>query len=222
MTLIFDYDGTLHDTAAPYGVAVREAAAWLTEQGCPPERELTDAALSRYLGMTAQEMWTDFMPGLDEGVRQEASAMIGRSMIRQVLGRQSRLYPGIPEALDALRKSGHRLLILSNCARSYMDAQREAFGLDRWFSGYFCAGDYGFRPKEEVFSILREAFPDRAYCMIGDRASDLRVALVHGLPSVGCAYGFGNDAELAEAKVRVRAPAELPAAVAALEAEGTR
>ena len=23
MTLIFDYDGTLHDTAAPYGVAVR-------------------------------------------------------------------------------------------------------------------------------------------------------------------------------------------------------
>lgn len=221
MTLIFDYDGTLHDTAAPYGVAVREAAAWLTEQGCPPERELTDAALSRYLGMTAPEMWADFMPGLDETLRQEASARIGQAMIRQVLGGQSRLYPGIPEALDALRQAGHTLLILSNCARSYMDAQRRAFGLDRWFAGYFCAGDYSFRPKEEVFTILRETFPDRAYCMVGDRASDLRVATVHGLPSVGCAYGFGNDAELADARERIQTPAELPGIVAALEAAGT-
>lgn len=218
MTLVFDYDGTLHDTAAPYGVAVREAAAWLAAQGCPPRRELTDAALTRYLGMTAPEMWADFMPGLEEGLRREASARIGRAMIRQVLSGQSRLYPGIPEALEALRRAGHRLLMLSNCARSYMDAQREAFGLDRWFEGYYCAGDYGFRPKEEVFSVLRGEHPDRAYCMIGDRASDIRVATVHGLPSVGCAYGFGTAAELADAALRVQSPAELPAAVAALSA----
>ena len=222
MTLIFDYDGTLHDTAAPYGAAVREVAAWLSAQGCPPQRDLTDAALSRYLGMTAPEMWADFMPGLDARLRQEASARIGQAMIRQVLAHQSRLYPGIPEALDALRRSGHRLLMLSNCARSYLDAQREAFGLDRWFDGYFCAGDYGFRPKEEVFSILREAFPDSGYCMIGDRASDIRVATVHGLPSLGCAYGFGGADELAAAWACVQAPAELPAAVAALERDAAR
>ena len=60
MVFVFDFDGTLHDTARLYGQAVRSALAALPSD-FSPQRSCTDEALSRYLGMTAQKMWEDFI-----------------------------------------------------------------------------------------------------------------------------------------------------------------
>ena len=56
--------------------------------------------------------------------------------------------------------------------------------------------------------------------MIGDRRMDIEGARARGLRSLGVLWGFGDAAELrlAGATGLVRAPAELPAAVAALPA----
>lgn len=46
-------------------------------------------------------------------------------------------------------------------------------------------------PKEEIFPAISQAFPG-PYLMIGDRATDRRVAQAHGFGFVGCAYGYGT------------------------------
>lgn len=210
MTLIFDYDGTLHNTAHLYGCAFRKAYAMLVEEGYAVERDYRDEDVSHYLGVSAPDMWHQFMPQLPEPLMKRASAMIGQEMIDGVLSGQAILYDGIPETLDTLKAMNYRLVILSNCRHAYMEAHRKALGLDRWFTDYFCAEDYGFIPKEDIFPILRQRCPDDSYLMIGDRSSDFRVGTINGLPTIGCAYGFGTEEELAVCDFVIQTPPELP------------
>ncbi len=218
MTLLFDYDGTLHNTGHLYGCAFRKAYAMLAAEGYAPPHDYRDEDVSKYLGVSAPEMWKDFMPQLSDEVWQRASAVIGSEMIDGVLNGRAILYDGIADTLTALKNRGFRLLILSNCRHAYMDAHRQALGLDRWFDGYFCAEDYGFIPKEEIFPFVKEAFPDSRYVMIGDRDSDFRVGQVNGLFTVGCAYGFGTEEERRVCDRVIAAPEELPAVLDSLPA----
>lgn len=209
MTLIFDYDGTIHNTKRLYGCAFRKAYQMLVNEGYAEEHFYSDDDVSKYLGVNAPDMWNDFMPQLPEEVWQRASMMIGSELIEGVLGGNAVLYDGIAEALDELKSSGFRMIILSNCRHSYMEAHRKAVGLDRWFTDYFCAEDYGFIPKEDIFPILKEKYPDDDYIMIGDRSSDFKVGIKNGLPVIGCEYGFGTPQELEVCTLTVSTPNEL-------------
>ncbi len=209
-TLIFDYDGTLHDTARLYGNAFRDAYRYLVSGGWAQEREYADEEVSGYLGMTAQEMWDRFMPQLPEAVRDEASAMIGSRMIAAIEDGGATLYPGTEATLDVLKEQGLEMVILLNCGSAYLAAHRVAFQLDRWFSGYYCSGDYAFAPKEEIFTVIRQRHPGQ-YVMIGDRASDLKVAEVHSIFSIACAYGFGGAEEWSSADRMIQSITQLPA-----------
>lgn len=216
MILLFDFDGTLHNTKRLYGEAFRKAYAWLTENGYAPDRHYSDEDVSCYLGVSAPDMWHSFMPDLPPEIMQKASSMIGREMIDGVLAGKAVFYDGITQALDALKAAGFRMMILSNCRHSYMEAHRRMLKLDRWFEDYFCAEDYDFIPKEDVFLRISHRYPGESFIMIGDRASDLQVGIVHRLPFVGCLYGFGSPDELHSASLLVRSPSELPSAIASL------
>ncbi|MBR5430386.1 MAG: HAD family hydrolase [Firmicutes bacterium] len=218
MALIFDFDGTLHNTAHLYGCAFRKAYAWLVEQGQAPAREYTDEEVSVWLGVSAPDMWKSFMPQLADPIWQQASTIIGREMVQQIKEGQALLYPGIPEALEELRSAGWRLLILSNYRHAYMEAHREFFGLDRWFDGYYCAEDFGFIPKEDIYDKIAADYPQEEHMIIGDRDSDFRVGLTHGRPVIGCKYGFGTAEELLVCNAVIDSPAALPDAVRRLSA----
>ena len=215
-TLIFDWDGTLHDTGRLYGRAFRKAYRWLVEQGHAPEREYRDAEVTCYLGMNARDMWDCFMPHLPRDVKNQASSIIGGEMIAEIDAGRAVLYPGAVQALNQLKAQGYEMVILSNCKRAYLQAHRKAFRLEQWFTGFYCCEDFDFAPKEEIFTALRPNHP-ADYAVIGDRASDLQVALTHHLCFVGCAYGFGGAGELAAATRIARSPAEIPGYIAALQ-----
>lgn len=194
MVLIFDYDGTIHDTACIYGHAVRSVLAELAQAGFTSEKECSDKSLSAYLGMTPRQMWEDFMPDLPADIRQKAIAKVGLLMREGILSGSARLYDGAEDLLSSLKAEGHTLVMLSNCGQDYMDTHRAYFSLDRWFSEYYCSGAYQDAPKEVIFETIRKAYPGR-YVMIGDRASDIRVGLLHHIPTIACGYGYGNEEE---------------------------
>lgn len=210
MTVIFDFDGTIHNTKHLYGCAFRKAYAMLVKEGYAPPRTYTDEDVSGYLGVSVPVMWQSFMPDLPQDIRHKASMMIGQEMIDGVERGEAVVYEGIFEALALLRQSGCRLLILSNCREAYMNAHRKALGLDNYFDGYFCAESFGFIPKEQIFPLLAERFPDTRYIMTGDRASDLQVGLTNHIPTIGCLYGFAEPDELSEADILVHTPQEIP------------
>jgi len=215
-TLVFDWDGTLHDTAALYGGALRETLKWLASQGYSVPVEQSDASLSRYLGVNARDMWRDFMPELPDDVKEECSWRTGENMVCRVRSGHAEMYGGAEECLRRFKADGYHLAILSNCKVPYMAAQREAFGLDRYFEEYYCSGAYDFQPKEEIFPYIRDRFPGE-YCMIGDRASDRTAARENGVLFVGCRYGFGTEEELAGSDAYADSAADLCRAVAGAE-----
>lgn len=216
MLLIFDFDGTLHDTKHLYGCALRKVCAGLTAEGFEVPQDLSDDSVSRYLGVNAPDMWNDFMPELPEEVKKRSSRAVGREMIESVVHGDARLFDGITQSLDKLKSDGHKLAILSNCRTRYMDAHRKRFGLDRWFSDYFCAEDYDFIPKQDIYPEIVKRH-GKAHIITGDRDSDFLVGTAHGIPVIGCAYGFGTEAERRVCDIVISSPYELPNAVKKLE-----
>ncbi len=196
MVIVFDYDGTLHDTTRLYGNAFRAAYADLVKEGHAPEHYYSDSCMAQYLGLAPPVMWNTFMPGLSEAVWKKASLKVREGMISGIENGKAVLYTGVEDMLDELKRQGYRMVILSNCYHAYLEAHRRYFRLDRWFCGYYCSEDWGFAPKEEIVKGVIRDHPDPRYVVVGDRDSDFRAGIENGIPVVGCAYGFGTEEEL--------------------------
>ena len=197
MNLIFDYDGTLHDCMKIYGPAFRRAYAHLVALSLAEDRAWQEHEISQWLGVNPKEMWVRFMPSLPQRYKEECSQIVGEETLRLVREGHARLYPQAQRVLETLRQS-HTLIFLSNCNRAYLRANREQFRLEQYFSAFYCAEEFGYRPKHEIFSAIKEAFPGE-FVVIGDRFHDMEIARKHGLKAIGCAYGYGKPQELAGA-----------------------
>ena len=197
-TVVFDYDGTLHDTSKIYIAAFRSAYADLVREGYAEERDFSDSDVTKWLGCTASEMWDTFMPQLPDEVKKMSAGRIRSVMAQLIRAGRSRLYDGVPEALSRLKNGGKRLVIMSNCANAYMEEHRRQFALDRFFCEYFCAEQYNYIPKYDILKIIIEKY-GASCCVVGDRHHDIEAARMNGVRCVGCRYGFGTEEEIAAA-----------------------
>ncbi len=97
-----------------------------------------------------------------------------------------RVYSGVFEALDMLRKQGFRLWLLSNAQRSFTACELRHLGLEHQFDGVYLSSDYQCRKPDRRFfqALLDEHQLDPQRClMIGnDRETDIA-----GAKSVGMA-----------------------------------
>ena len=213
-TIFLDYDGTLHDTMKVYGPAFRAGYAWLVQQGHAQPQEFSDEWISRWLGWTIRDMWTTFMPSLPEDVWRQAAHLIGQEMTRLTLEGEGGLFEGTPEALDLLKERGHTLVLLSNCNNKYRDTHRGIYGLDAWLSDYHTAEDFPGLAKWEIYQKVKD-LPGHPYphIVVGDRFHDIEAATRAGIPSIGCAFGYGDAAELEAATALAASPHDLPALV---------
>ena len=208
MVFIFDYDGTCYETLGIYGEAVRTAEKWANCQGFFASHSSEDRVLRKYLGMNALDMWREFMPDAPEEIRRQGSMIVQEGMLEGIRLNRGGLYEGIPGLLEKLKAAGHVLLILSNCTIKYRDAHWKAYGLDRWFSEFYCSEAFGGIPKEEIFKTLSKEYPGE-YIMIGDRHSDMKVGYEHGFGTVACDYGYGSQKELETADYHAKSVQEL-------------
>lgn len=200
--LLFDYDGTLHNSIKIYAPAFRTAYAYLVKNGFVDSKEFTDQEISYWLGFTANDMWNSFLPNLPEDEKKKCSAMIGKDMINLINKGMAELYPQAESILQKLKDLGYGLIFLSNCKRVYMKAHIKQFRLDRFFSGFYCTEDYGFKAKHEIFRTIKADFSGD-FIVIGDRFHDMEIAEKHSLQSIGCTYGYGTLDELKIATWRI-------------------
>lgn len=196
--ILFDYDGTLHDSLHIYHPALQAAYGLLVDSGLAPQRTITKGDARRWIGFNPQEMWHQLLPQLPEEAAQRSIRIVGRIMQENISAGYAQLYDGVPELLHTLRAQGYRLILLSNCSGTYLQAHTAQFSLDRCFHGLYCSESYGYRPKHELFSIIRQEHPG-SYIIVGDRKQDMDIATVHHLDSIGCSYGYGCPDELRSA-----------------------
>lgn len=219
--VIFDFDGTLHDSMHIYPRAFQEAYDWLASEGYVAPRRISDEEITGNIGLTATEAWDRFAPQLPREIAVQAAAIVGKAMDRMIEDGTARLFPGVPEMLQRMKDLGYTCLFLSNCRTRYEEAARKSFGLDRWISAFYNAESFGDIPKEEIFITIANVWPG-PFVMVGDRYKDLAVARVHHLPSVGCTYGYGSLEELAGATLLANSPAEIPECVLAIDHDERR
>lgn len=99
-----------------------------------------------------------------------------------------RLYPGVREALAALRQRGCRLWLLSNAQRAFTAYELRLLGLEEAFDGVFLSSDHRCRKPDTRFfrALLEEHGLEAANClMIGnDRRTDIAGAKAAGMASL--------------------------------------
>lgn len=207
--LIFDYDGTIHNTLKIYEPSFRKAYEYLVSTGKAEPREIPVNEISCWLGFSGAEMWKRFQPNLEQEYREKARQIIGDEMVCRLESGEGELFEGTKEVLRQLKADGHRIIFLSNCRIKYQQMHTKVFGLDEFFDDFYPAERYDFIPKCDIFPLFRDKY-DGEYIMIGDRFHDMEVATKNNLKFIGCAYGYGSEGELDHADAIVDDIRELP------------
>ncbi|NTW71437.1 MAG: HAD family hydrolase [Eubacteriaceae bacterium] len=208
-TVIFDFDGTLHNSILIYGPAFRKAYAFLVKTGKAPEREWQDEEISIWLGYNSQDMWNEFMPGLDFDLKREVSSIIGEEMLKLIDSGHAKLYEGALEVVKELKRRGIDLVFLSNCKKAYRDAVTRAFGLDEYFSCLISTEEFDFIPKYDIIRKVSSKF-QKEILIVGDRIQDIEAGFMNDIRTVGCVYGFGKAEEFKLADALIKDIRDLP------------
>ncbi|MCQ2507365.1 MAG: HAD hydrolase-like protein [Dorea sp.] len=214
--LIFDYDGTIHNTIQIYEQAFRSAHRLLVEEGVVKDEYISTKRIAGWLGLNAKDMWNDFQPDMEEKYKELSSQRVGEGMVSFVKDHKAVWYPGAAEVLDRLKEEGYPMVILSNCKVAYREAHWQEFQMERWFERFYDCQSFDFQPKTEIVKTVMKDYPG-SYLVIGDRKNDLLCGKSIGAPFIGCLYGFCEEGELVEADLLIRDISELVDAVHKLE-----
>lgn len=184
-TILFDLDGTLTDSAE--GV-INCAIVALKYFGLPiPQRE----EMSFMVGPPLRDSF------LRLGVKEE-DVELAVELYRQryvPTGMfENTPYPGISALLGALKEEGHELYVATTKPENMATAILDKFRLSGYFDRIFGASLDGSRDtKDAVIAYLLEQLgPRENTIMVGDTSYDVLGAAVHGIKTIGVAWGYGK------------------------------
>ena len=181
--LIFDWDGTLMDSA---GVIVACIQAASRDMGLPePSRE----AASHIIGLGLRQALETLFPELPE----TGHPILADHYRRHYLGQDADipLFEGAREMIVHLHGQGHTLAVATGKARRGLARAFEHTGLEPYFQASRTADETHSKPHpamiEELLDQLMVA-PEQAL-MIGDTTHDLEMARNAGIASLAAGYG---------------------------------
>lgn len=218
MNLFFDLDGTLTD---PREGITRCIACALERMGREPPPL---PSLERYIGPSLFVSFRELL-ATDDDERVRAAVAFYRERYTDRGLYENRLHEGIVDALDDLRESAGRMLVVTTKPTVFARRVVEYFDLAGYFADVVGAELDGSRSdKAELIGhvLTSHGLAARDCVMIGDRGDDMRGARRTGAAPIGVLWGFGSAQELEEAGAGAlcRHPEELPAAVASVVSPG--
>jgi phosphoglycolate phosphatase len=181
--LVFDWDGTLMDSAAAIIASIQASCSDL---GLPvPERERA----AHVIGLGLKDALAYAVPEL-------APDDYGKLALRyrhHYLARDPdiELFPGMREMLAGLKQRGHLLAVATGKTRVGLDRVLEAKQLKQYFDSSRCADETHSKPHPAMLQELMQelSIEAEATLMIGDTAHDLQMALSAGVPALAVSYG---------------------------------
>ena len=191
--VVFDWDGTLMDSAAKI---VNCFQAALADCGRPP---LPEATIRHIIGLGLREALAELLPDADDAARERVADRY-REHFLHLDDTDMPLFPGVVEGLERLGNAGFRLAIATGKARRGLDRVLAATELRRFFCVSRCADEAYSKPHPRMLlDILAHTgvAPERAL-MIGDTTYDLQMAAAASVPSLGVSYGVHPRERLLE------------------------
>jgi len=185
--LIFDLDGTLIDSKLDLVHSVNAARRLMNLEA------ISEELVSSYVGNGAPVLVRRALgPDATEEEVQRALEFF-LAYYRDHMLDNTRLYPGVREALDRLHESDAKMAVLTNKPVRFSRAIVEGLGLGNHFFQVY--GGNSFEQKKPdpigIETLLRESgVPRDRTIMVGDSAVDIRTARAAKVKACGVSYGF--------------------------------
>ncbi|MFN3242698.1 MAG: HAD family hydrolase [Planctomycetota bacterium] len=182
--VIFDVDGTLHDTFAWWAPVIRVGVQRFAEQE-GIEIELPDRqAAEAVVGMKDAGVWAPFLP---EGYQDrwfDLRSVVLPMEVEEVSRGVDYLFAGVRPLLIHLREIGVKVALASNCRSEYLAAMQDGQGLRQLTDWQFCLDSENVESKTDMLREAQQAASAQRVVMVGDREPDHEAAVAHGWPFV--------------------------------------
>ena len=181
--LVFDWDGTLMDSAAAIIASIQESCRDL---GLPvPERERA----AHVIGLGLKDALSYAVPELpvqDYGKLAERYRYHYLSRDPDI-----ELFPGVREMLLALKERGYLLAVATGKSRIGLNRVLEATQLKAYFDSSRCADETHSKPHPAMLQELMAelVIEPEATLMIGDTGHDLQMAASANVAALAVCYG---------------------------------
>jgi phosphoglycolate phosphatase len=189
-TAVFDLDGTLADTAPDLVATLNVVLAreGLPALALPDAREMIGhgarAMIERGLEAAGREVTPDH---LDELYRFFLAHYADHLCV------ETRLFPGVVEALDRLNEQGFRLAVCTNKVRVHSVKLLEALGLAHRFAAICGRDSFPYvkpDPRHLTLTIEAAGGTPRHAIMVGDSRTDIVTARTAKIPVVAVTFGY--------------------------------
>jgi phosphoglycolate phosphatase len=181
--LVFDWDGTLMDSAATIVSSIQNACRDL-DLPVP-----SDAASRHVIGLGLQEAMEMLLPERDQ---QDYQRLVERYR-HYYLGQDQRipLFEGVAQAIADLHAAGFLLAVATGKSRRGLDRALEHSRLGGYFHSTRCADECHSKPHPCMIEQIMDELgvPPSRTVMIGDTSHDLQMAINAGVDALGAGYG---------------------------------
>lgn len=184
--IIFDVDGTLwyscDKVAKFWSIAASEYL------GRPIH--WTGPQLEPLFGQPMDVFLDTLLPGLTRVQKDELSRSLWDKENAMLADDPGVLYPGVAETLQTLVKD-HRLFIVSNCQKGYIEVLLDSCGLRPYIEDWLCWEDTMDRKGATIRALMdRHGLKNALY--VGDTQGDADECAWAGVDFLYAAYGIGT------------------------------
>ncbi len=180
--VIFDVDGTIHDTFAWWHPVISKGVAEFASQtglSLPrPEEEFAN----QVVGMSDAGVWAPFLPDAEKHRWPELRALVLPMEVAEISAGRDYLFPGMRELLLHLRAIGVGTALASNCRSEYMAGLCAGQDLGSLTDRQFCLDSPGVECKTDMLRLAVAVTGAKRPVMIGDRENDQIAAREADMP----------------------------------------
>lgn len=184
MLVIFDWDGTLIDSAGKIVACLGEAAR---TTGLPM---LKDEDYRHIIGLGLPEAIAKLYPGASDEQRKDYARAYSAAFV-EADSRPCSLFAGAEPCLEQLESAGFRVAVATGKSRRGLDRVLTRLGWQQRFHASRCADETASKPHPlMLYELMAELqVPAQEVVMVGDTEYDLQMAVNAGVRSVGVSYG---------------------------------
>lgn len=205
--ILLDLDGTLTDPK----IGIHSCIRYAMEKMGQPLADDTD--LDWTIGPPLKASFIQLLNSAEDALAEQALAFY-RERFSTIGLYENELYPHVIETLKALVERGYNLYLATAKPQVFAIRILEHFELLNYFTKPYGSELTGERTNKGdlIHYILQKEQLVAEHCMmVGDREYDIFGARRNGIETIAVTYGYGTDAEIAQAapKLQIRQFAEL-------------
>jgi phosphoglycolate phosphatase len=192
ITVVFDLDGTIADTAADL---IEAANAALATEGLGPA---APTAIRKGVGYGAKAMLQSAIASLGRETDAEQLRRLSERLVAHYednIAAKTQLFPGFSEAAAALRATGAKLALCTNKRERLTLRLLSALEIGSLFDAVAGGDTFPFHKPDprHISELVRLAGGElSAAIMVGDSEADIGAARGAGIPVIAAGFGYAS------------------------------